>query len=88
MSDDPNYVAAKRHVVARKGFYIHLLVYLCVMAGLVTINIATKSDWWVQWPMLGWGIGVLGHAIGVFAPDLPLARNWEERKIKQRMAKR
>jgi uncharacterized membrane protein len=59
---------------ARAGFYIHLTVYLAVNALLVCINLLTTPDrLWCQWPLLGWGIGLLAHALAVFA--LPLLRN-------------
>jgi hypothetical protein len=87
MSQDLKYLKAKDHVEAVKGFYIHLLVYVCVNAGLIGINIATKSDWWAQWPLLGWGVGVLGHYIGVFMPFQLFSRDWEKRMIKEQMAK-
>jgi uncharacterized membrane protein YbhN (UPF0104 family) len=88
MSQDPRHLKAKDHVNAVKGFYIHLLVYVCVIAGLFAINLATKSEWWVQWPLLGWGIGIIGHAIGVFMPPFRLfSRDWEERKIQEQLAK-
>jgi hypothetical protein len=87
MSQDPRYLKARAHVAAVKGFYIHLLVYVCVISGLIAINLATKSDWWVQWPLLGWGIGIIGHAIGVFMPFQLFSRDWEERKIKEQLAK-
>ena len=87
MINDPKYIEAKRQVDAMKGFYIHLLVFVCVMSGLVGINVLTKTDWWVQWPLLGWGVGILGHGIGVFMPIQLFGREWEERKIKERMEK-
>jgi 2TM domain len=87
MSQDPRYLKAREHVAAVKGFYIHLLVYVCVISGLFAINLATSSDWWVQWPLLGWGLGVIGHAVGVFRPFKLFSRDWEERKIKEQMAK-
>jgi hypothetical protein len=87
MSRDPKYQKAKEHVEAVKGFYIHLLIYACVNVGLIGINIATRSDWWAQWPLLGWGIGIIGHAVGVFMPFQLFSRDWEERKIKEQLAK-
>ena len=91
MSEDPQvspqYAEAKRHVAALKGFYIHLVVFACVMLGLLVINVTTRDDWWVQWPLLGWGIGILGHAAGVFTPAHRVGRDWEARKIKERLAK-
>lgn len=47
---------------ATRGFYIHLIVYVAVMTLLVVINALTPGPWWVQWPLIGWGIGILGHA--------------------------
>ena len=87
MTHDPRYLKAREHVVAVKGFYIHLLVYVGVISGLIIINMATRSNWWVQWPLLGWGIGIAGHAIGVFMPFQLFSRDWEERKINEQLAK-
>ncbi len=87
MTDDIALREAKQHVAALKGFYIHLVVFVCVMSGLLVINLATGSDWWVQWPLLGWGIGVIGHAIGVFSPFRHVGKDWEQRKIKEHLAK-
>jgi hypothetical protein len=37
----------------------------------------------VQWPFIGWGIGVIAHALMVFG-NMPTAIiNWQLRKIKQ-----
>ena len=48
------------------GFKIHFLVYLAVNALLIVINFATTpGKYWFYWPLLGWGIGVAGHAFGV-----------------------
>lgn len=42
----------------------HLAVYISVIALLAGINLLTSpGDWWVQWPALGWGIGLLSHAL-------------------------
>ena len=72
---------AERDVDAIKGFYIHLTVFVLVIALLLAINVATGPDWWVQWPFLGWGVGVIAHAFAVFG-RLPAAMaRWEKRKI-------
>lgn len=86
-SDDPKLRRAKQHVAALKGFYIHATVFALVMSGLIGINFATGAPWWFQWPLLGWGIGVVGHAVAVFSPVRMLGRSWEERKIKEQMDK-
>jgi hypothetical protein len=52
---------------AKLGFYIHLFIYICVIALLVVINLMTSSSYlWFKWPLLGWGIGVMFHALGIY----------------------
>lgn len=68
-----------------KGFYWHLAAFVIVVAGLLTINMTTASDWWVQWVFLGWGIGVLAHAIGIFARKPKFVADWERRKVRQQI---
>jgi hypothetical protein len=74
---------AKRQVAAIKAFYIHLTVFILVMVLLFTINALSSPVWWVQWPLLGWGIGVLGHALAVFGRAPARIASWEERKIQE-----
>lgn len=50
-----------------RGFYIHFAVYVLVNAFLIGLNLATAPNkLWFQWPLMGWGIGILGHAAGAF----------------------
>ena len=35
----------------------------------------------MQWPFLGWGIGILGHAFAVFWRSPAALARWEQRKI-------
>ena len=86
-TDQEKYLAAKAHVAALKGFYIHLTVFVAVMAGLFFIDLASGGSWWVQWPLIGWGLGLLGHAYLVFSPSREPTSTWEERKIKETLAK-
>ena len=74
---------AKRQVAAIKGFYIHLFVFVVVMATLFVINFTMTDSWWVQWPFFGWGIGVLAHALAVFGHMPRVIHQWETRKIQQ-----
>lgn len=56
--------------VARRkvGLYIHTAVYVAVNVLLITINLSTATGrLWFQWPLLGWGIGLLAHAAGAFS---------------------
>ena len=81
MDGDPRLINARLHVRRLKGLLIHAIVFSCVMPGLLGLNILLKSDWWVQWPLLGWGTGLLAHAILVFAPIRPFGHDWEERQV-------
>jgi hypothetical protein len=82
MDDNRKVAVAKQRVEAMVGFYIHLLVYALVNALLVAVNVASGDAWWVQWPILGWGAGVLAHALMVFGQMPRTIRRWQVRKIK------
>ena len=82
MDQDANLTLAKRQVAAIKGFYIHLAVFLLVMGILLAVDATTGPGWWVQWPLLGWGAGLLAHASVVFGQSPHVIANWEARKVK------
>ncbi|MBT4277889.1 Pr2TM family membrane protein [Candidatus Falkowbacteria bacterium] len=45
-------------------FYVHLVVYVLVNILLIVVNlITTPENLWFYWPILGWGIGIIGHYI-------------------------
>ena len=53
---------------SRRGFKIHALVYVLVMAGLIALNAVliatTDANFpWVVFPLIGWGIGLTFHYI-------------------------
>jgi len=64
--DNPN--TARRGAGARIGFHIHLTAYVLVNALLISLNLGTSTQHlWFKWPLLGWGIGILAHALATFA---------------------
>ncbi len=80
----PAEALALAHVRKVKGFYIHLLQYLLVMALLATINITrTPHVWWVIFPAIGWGSGLLVHALMVFDLVPFLNGAWEKRQVEK-----
>ena len=84
MDEHEKTAKAAKQVEAITGFYIHFVVFILVMALLLGVNwLATPDIWWVQWPFLGWGIGVVAHALGVFGNMPSFITNWQLRKIKQ-----
>ena len=51
---------------------------------LLVINwFATPDVWWVQWPFLGWGLAVLGHALCAFGAMPNYVTAWQLRKTKE-----
>jgi hypothetical protein len=68
MTDDKAYKKAKERAKAKIGFYLHLATYIIVNLMLIFIwHFATGGGYqWFVWPLMGWGIGVLLHGLGVF----------------------
>ncbi len=63
---------ARRSAAARRGVQIHLAAYLGVsvlMIGIWLVTAVFAGAWyfWPVWPILGWGIGMVSHAIPVGA---------------------
>ncbi|WP_333694566.1 2TM domain-containing protein [Flavobacterium sp.] len=82
------YQKASKKVKEIKGFYIHFICYVIVISLMVYLNLKFSPEHlWFFYPMLGWGVGLIGHAIGVFGTDSLFSKNWEERKIKELMEK-
>jgi hypothetical protein len=82
--DDRAYQAAEKRAEELQGFYIHLLVYVVVNAGLFVINVLSRGEngsWWFYWPLTIWGLALAIHALatfgGVFGP------RWKERKTEE-----
>ena len=48
---------ARRRVVAKMGWLMHALVYVCVNAGLALIAWHTGRAWHL-YPLVGWGLGL------------------------------
>ncbi len=86
MNDDERYRRAKARIEQLVGFYSHAGAYVLVNGMLFIINMLTSpSDLWFFWPLLGWGIGLASHALGVFVAEGPSSKNWQERKIRALM---
>jgi len=77
---------AKKRVKRIKGFYQHLLIYVCVNTFFIIVNLLKPNDgYWFIFPLLGWGIGLFCDAASVFNLIPFLNKDWENRKIKQFM---
>lgn len=89
--NNPQYQAAKERVQKIKGFYIHATVYVLVNIFIIYSNAVTDHQGFATmenyYTALFWGIGLMVHALVVFAPNFFLGKDWEERKIKELMDK-
>lgn len=86
MQDQEAYEKARKKVEAKIGFYIHLAVYMGVNILLIIINLLTSTQYlWFKWPLIGWGIGLLFHAFGVFAFSRGLS--FKDRMIERELRK-
>lgn len=56
-----------------KGFFVHAIVYGGVNLLLAVINLLTNpQSLWFLWPLLGWGLGLIGHGAAIA---------WKKRKV-------
>lgn len=63
---------------AINGFYTHFVVFLSVIFGLALINLVSGDSFWIQWVVLGWGIGIAFHAFMIF-----VRRPQQEQKMRE-----
>ncbi len=81
-------IKAKKRVKAKKDFYQHLMSYAIVNLFLFALNLFTSPGYlWFVFPMLGWGIGLAFHYVGVFGiPGFDiLSKEWEEREVEREL---
>ena len=76
---------AIRRIRAKRGFRVHFAVYLAVNALLVLIWAMTPTTYfWPVWPMLGWGIGVVAHAVSVYVGPSEISEAQIDRELQRR----
>ena len=87
MQYQDSFTGARSGAGARVGLYVHLTVYLLVNALLIGINLGTSTQHlWFKWPLLGWGVGVLAHALVAWA--VARGPGIKRRMIEREMRKR
>jgi hypothetical protein len=74
-----------------RGFFAHLVPFVCVGVLLGFINVLTGGFPWAVIPMLAWGIGLASHLFAVAMPDdealrSRLAQRRESRVARMRVA--
>ena len=80
---------AFRQVRKIRGLYSHLMSYVVVMSGLTAINlILTPQKIWFIFPLLGWGVGILSHAVSVLNILPWFGPEWERRQVERKLGRR
>ena len=82
-------ILAFNQVRKLKGFYIHLAQYVLVIALLTVINaLTTPNRWWVQWVIMGWGIGVFFHWLQISERFSLFGSKWEKEQVEKRLGRK
>ncbi|MDN3637722.1 2TM domain-containing protein [Simiduia curdlanivorans] len=72
-----------------KGFYSNLTTYILVIGFLFFINLTTSpGNIWAWWPALGWGIGIVVHALNVFEVSDMFGADWERKQVEKRLGRK
>jgi len=76
---------AKRRVQARYGFIIHVMMYLAVNGGIFATWWLTGGGYpWFVWPLIGWGAGIIAHALAlVIGPDSSREQRAVDRELQR-----
>jgi len=76
---------ARARIISRRrlGVAAHAFVYAVVNGFLFLINyMTTPGSWWVLFPVLAWGVGLVLHAgFGLFAPVDEWSLTLEKRRL-------
>lgn len=91
MNDDEIAKLAKKRVEERLGFLVHVAMYVLVNTGFIVAWRLTGSSYpWFIWPLIGWGAGLLAHALAYwFGPSSRFgARAIEREEQRLRVAQR
>ena len=82
-------ILAFNQVRKLKGFYIHLAQYVLVIALLTVINaLTTPNRWWVQWVVMGWGVGVFFHGLQISERFSLFGSKWEKEQVEKRLGRK
>ena len=82
-------ILAFKQVRKLKGFYIHLAQYVLVVAVLAVINaLTTPNRWWVQWVVMGWGVGVFFHWLQISEQFSLFGSTWEKEQVEKRLGRK
>jgi len=80
---------AFNHVRRVRKFYVGLMVYVVVMAVLVTINLMTfRHVLWFVFPALGWGLALVLRGLTLFNVMPWFGPAWERRQVEKLLGRK
>ena len=81
--------SAIEYVKDIKDFYSHLISYVGFITFLAIINLLTSPEYyWFIWPALGWGIGIISHALSIFEIVNFFSPEWEKKQVEKRLGRK
>ena len=87
--EDPALERTKKHVKDVRDFYYHLMTFVLVNAMMAIIDLRVDAGGgflgldWAYWVILGWGFGILGHAVSVFFGDHRVQKLYEQEQDRE-----
>jgi transcriptional regulator with XRE-family HTH domain len=82
-------VLAYSHVREVRRFYSGLLAYVVVISALAVFNYATSPRfYWVVFPALGWGVGLLMRGLRTFDVLPWFGPEWEREQVEKRLGRK
>ncbi len=79
---------AIEYVQNLKAFHMNWIAFLVIIPGLAAFNSIISPDfWWVAIVALGWGLGIILHAITIFGLFGIFGAKWEQQQFRKRMGK-
>jgi transcriptional regulator with XRE-family HTH domain len=67
-----------------KGFYMHVIQYVLIVAFLALVNFLTSPGRiWVQWAAIPWALALALHGLRVFDKIPFLNGDWERRQVEK-----
>jgi transcriptional regulator with XRE-family HTH domain len=85
----PDEALALAHVRKVKGFYLHLIQFVAILAMLTILNLATSPSYlWIVWVAMFWGLGVVIHALQTFNLTPFFNGAWERREVEKYLGRK
>jgi len=78
---------AQKRFDDKKSFYSHFAVFLVFNIAFIVIWAVTSPGGypWFIWPLCGWGVALVLHALGVFV--FQKDSDWEKKSLEKEAAK-